>query len=150
MFDTNSYLADIQYTYLFDPKYLLIGANLVADVKGQLLSKYDFGVNITPNERSCVGIRHESTSKENLQLGKFWFYVFHAASARNTYGTEATLDWQSGDTTFRFGVHHTFDEDTSAKVKVDHKGKVDALLKHRLSRTTTAAFVTGTSIKDIA
>ena len=128
----------------------MLGANIVADLKGQTLVKYDFGANITPTDNATIGIKHESTNKNALSLGRFWFYFFHAASARNTVGSEISLDCSTMATAYRIGWLHAFDDDTSAKIKVNHEGRIDGVLKHKLSKTTTACFVTGTNIKEIA
>ena len=47
------------------------------------------------------------------------------------------------------GLSHKFDDETSAKVKVNDKGKLDGVLKHKLSKTTTACIATGANISDI-
>ena len=141
-------IADFQVTYLHCPK-LVLGTNLMFDLQGQTMIKYDLAANVSPSDKSNVGFKHESTNKAAIELGKFWFYFFHAASASQTLGTEFSLNWaKKEETTVRLGYAHKFSDDTSGKVKVDDKGKVDGLLKMKLSNTATAAVVTSTSISD--
>lgn len=61
---TKDLIADLQTTYLFCPKHLLFGANLVVDLKGQTVTKYDFGVNMEPSPGSTIGVKHESLAKD--------------------------------------------------------------------------------------
>ena len=49
----------------------------------------------------------------------------------------------------RLGFAHKFNEETSSKVKVNHVGYVDAVLKHRISTSTTAALATGFNLKAV-
>ena len=52
------------------------------------MTNYDVGANWEPSPGAIVGVKHESTNKSAVQLGRFWFYFFHMASARHTVGTE--------------------------------------------------------------
>jgi len=45
---------------------------------------------------------------------------------------------------------HKFDDNTSGKVKVNHNGVVDGVLKHKLSEKVTAAFVTSLDVHDVS
>jgi hypothetical protein len=114
------------------------------------LTKYDFGYNWTPAVNSTVGLRHSSTSKDKFQLGKFFLFFFHNASSYQTVGTEFSLDWQSRATEARLGLTHKFDDKVSGKVKVNHAGHVDALLKLKLSDTASATFASGFNVRNVA
>ncbi len=47
----------------------------------------------------------------------------------------------------KFGIQHRFNENTSAKMKVDHNGFVDVVLKHRLSDSFTFALTNNLNVK---
>jgi hypothetical protein len=85
-----------------------------------------------------------------LQLGKFFLYFFHNASQFQTVGTEFSLDWQSRATEARLGLTHKFDDKISGKVKVNHAGHLDALLKLKLSETATTVFATSLNLRNVA
>ena len=49
----------------------------------------------------------------------------------------------------RLGLSHKFNEDTSAKVKVNDKGYLDAVLKHKINNFVTASVATGACLRSI-
>lgn len=142
-------ILDDQITYQVNSQTQL-GTNLVVDLRGQTLTKYDFGLTYEPAANSTVGFKHESTSKDKFQLGKFYLFFFHNASAFQTVGTEFSLDWQKNTTEARLGLTHKFDDKVSGKVKVNHVGHVDGLLKLKLSNTATAVFASSLNLRNIA
>jgi hypothetical protein len=74
------------------------------------MPKYNVGMVYEPAEKNYIGIKHESLDKDQITAGKFFFYFFHAASARNTVGSEFTLNWASKVMEARFGLSHKFDD----------------------------------------
>lgn len=64
-----------------------------------------------------------------------------------TVGTEFVLDYQKRILEARFGYHHKFNDDSSAKFKVNHHGYLDLVLKHRLSPALTVGLVSGFNLK---
>jgi len=50
----------------------------------------------------------------------------------------------------RFALNHKQNEDSSWKLKVDEKGKVDGVFKTKLNDWTTGSITTGLNIKDFA
>ena len=83
---------EANFTYLAMSN-LTVGSNLVLGSRFTNLEKYDFGFTWEPATGCFVGLRHDSTTKEKLQLGKFFLFFHHVASAANTVGTEFSLDW---------------------------------------------------------
>lgn len=131
---------------------LLLGSNLVFEPKKEKnqLTKYDFGVNFEPAEKSFIGLKHETVAnKEELAFGKFFLYFYHAASSTNTVGTEFLLNWESKRMEARLGALHKFSDDVSGKIKVNHEGRVDGTLKYKLSEVVTATATTGLCVKNI-
>ena len=114
------------------------------------MSKYDFGLSWEPAEKSMVGLKHESTSKDSISLGKFFLYFFHNASQHQTVGTEFSLDWQTRAMEARFGLTHKFDDKVSGKVKLNHLGHLDGLMKFKISDTTNAVVTSGMNLRNIA
>lgn len=127
-----------------------MGANLIFDPKSSKLTKYDFGVNTELAVNSYFGVKHESDSKDTVRFGKFFFYFFHNASAYQTIGTEFSYDALTKFTTARLAFTHKFDEKVSSKFKINNMGHLDALLKLKLSETTTACVNTGFNIRSFA
>jgi len=48
-----------------------LGANFNYDVKKGKFSKYDAGFVTEPVDNLLIGVRHDSSNKEELELGKF-------------------------------------------------------------------------------
>jgi len=71
----------------------LLGTNFTLDSQKRQFKTYNFGTVWEPSDNALVGIKHESINKEKTEIGKFFFYFFHKASAINTVGTEFSLDW---------------------------------------------------------
>lgn len=92
------------------------------------MTKYDFGLNNELASGSNFGIKHESTSKDALQVGKFLFYFYHDASKYQRIGTEFGFDYQTRATEARLAFTHKFDDRVNSKFKVNHVGHIDALL----------------------
>jgi len=46
------------------------------------------------------------------------------------------------------GYQHRFNSDSSAKLKVNHHGYLDAVLKHKLSSAATLGVTTGYNLKN--
>lgn len=132
---------------------LLLGANLVFEPKKDQhqLSKYDFGINVEPADKSFIGLKHETiTRKKDAQnLGKFLLYFYHAASPLNTVGTEFSLDWETKQMGARLGATHKFSDDVSGKVKLNNEGRVDGTLKYKISEAVTATATSGLTIKNV-
>lgn len=84
--------SDLQLTYLIGNK-VAFGSNLVLSPYAKNLDKYDFGLSWAPAAGATVGLKHESTSKDALQIGKLFLYFHHAATLSQTVGTEFSLDW---------------------------------------------------------
>ena len=126
---------------------LLVGYNMVYDPKKSNLDKYDFGLTWEAAPGAFVGLRHDSTTKTAIQLGKFLFFLHHNVSPVYSVGSEFTLDCQKKTVEARFGLAHRFNEDTAMKLKVNHAGYLDVVLKHRLSNLLTVGAVTGFSLQ---
>ena len=148
-FNVHNYFIEDQFTYLVKPN-MVFGADVICDTKAGKLTKYDFAINKEIAQGSNVGIKHESTSKDQLKLGKFLFYFHHSASAFHTVGTEFGFDYQTRATEAKLGFVHKFDDKVSTKFKLNHVGHLDALLKMKLSDTTTANITTGFNIRSFS
>ena len=148
-FNLQSYLIEKSCTYLFNPTVAL-GGNIIFNPKTTALEKYDFGVNSQLASGSNFGIKHESTSKDAIKLGKFFFYFFHNASAYQTIGTEFSIDYQNRASEARLAFLHKFDENVISKFKINHLGHIDALLKYKLSETTTVNVTTGMNVRNFS
>lgn len=125
---------------------LLVGTNLLLNSKTFNLDKYDFGLNWEPSTGAYLGVKHESTSKETIKPGKFIFFFHHIISNSQTVGTEFAFDYQKRAVAARLGLLHKFNDDTSAKVKVNQAGYVDIALKQRFSNLLTVGLVSGASL----
>eukprot|EP00347_Sterkiella_histriomuscorum_P011118 403373691 len=139
-------LIEKNLTYLARPN-LVVGYNLILDAKSQNLEKYDFGLSWAVANNAFVGLKHDSTSKDQLKLGKVLFYLHHNVSLIHTVGTEYTLDFQKKVVEFRLGYAQKFNDETSGKIKVNHNAYVDLALKHRLNNVLTVGVVTGFNLK---
>lgn len=143
-----NFLLENTFTYLVNPS-TVIGANLTFNPSSSRLEKYDFGLNHLLQTGTNVGVKHESTSKDALKIGKFFFYFFHNANAFQTVGTEFTFDYATKAHDARLAFLHKFDDTVSSKVKVNNLGQLDALLKIKLSETTTASLTSGFNLRSI-
>lgn len=148
-FYANFNQADLQATYQCCPAWLL-GANLIFNIQNKKVEGYNFGVSHAPKDNFHIGVKHESTAKDKFDLGKFFFYFYHAASATQTIGTEFSLNWASKAVTARAGLSHKFSDDTSGKIKVDHQGQSDFVVKHKISDSVTGTLTSGMKITDFA
>jgi hypothetical protein len=126
------------------------GLNLTFDAKNTKLTKFDVGTTIEPAERLYAGLRHEFSAENKLSLGKTFLLFYHQASAIQTIGSEFTLTHKDNSVGARFGLTHAFSPDFTGKFKVDHGGKLDAVLKLKMNESLTAAFTTGIDLKSIA
>lgn len=143
-----SFLLENHLTY--QPRSnLTVGYNAVFNPANSNLDKYDIGFTYEPSAGAFIGLKHDSTSKDHIQFGKFLFYFHHVVSQAQTVGTEFAFDYQKKAVTARLGFAHKFNDDTSAKFKVNQIGYVDLALKHRFSNTLTAGFVTGFSLNNV-
>jgi hypothetical protein len=95
-----------------------------------------------------VGLKHDSTSKDKIQVGKLHLHFHHAATASQTLGTEFVLEYQKRVLEARLGYLHKFNADSSAKFKVNHHGYLDAVFKHRVSSAAILGFATGFNLKN--
>jgi hypothetical protein len=146
--NTRTLLAEASATYLARDN-LVVGLNLLLDPKTQNLQKYDFGVSWAPADKAFVGLKHESLNKDALEFGKFFLFFQHAATLSQTVGTEFILDWQKRVLDARLGLWHKFNDDTSSKVKVNHHGFLDALIKHRVNGNVTVIATTGFNLRAV-
>lgn len=128
---------------------LALGTNVVLDTKKQNLEKYDWGINWSPAAGALVGLKHESTNSKAVELGKFFLFVNHATLNSQVVGTEFALNWQTKALEARLGLAHKFNNETSGKVKVNHNGWVDGVVKHQINSAITASVATGFSLKEI-
>lgn len=128
---------------------LLAGVNIVFDGRASNLDKYDFGLSWEPSTGAFIGLKHESTSKERIQPGKFLFFFHHIVSQSQIVGTEFALDYQKRAVAARLGFLHKFNDDTSFKTKVNQVGNVDLALKHRFNSLLTVGAVTSFSLQTI-
>lgn len=136
------------FTYLARSNFIL-GCNMVLGSRFTNLEKYDFGFTWEPSLGCFVGLKHESTNKDTLQLGKFFLMFHHNASFAHTVGTDFILDWQKRILEARLGYLHRFNEESAAKFKVNHHGYLDAVFKHKLSSTLTLGVTTGFNLKSV-
>lgn len=143
-----SLVTELNLTYLARTN-LALGSNLVLNPQAKNLDKYDFGATWSPASGAFVGLKHESVAKDTLQIGKLFLFFHHNATLAQTVGTEFTLDWQKRLLEARFGLTHKFNDDSSAKFKVNHHGYLDALLKHRINNNVTAVLTSGFSLKSV-
>ena len=111
------------------------------------ISKYDFGLTWVPVTNALIGLKHESLRKDRFEIGKVKLYIHNYATLNQTIGTEFALDWQKRILEARLGLHHKFDNQTSAKLKIDHHGFVDALLKHNISHSVAVSVSSRINIK---
>ena len=146
LINLRNYLIENNLTYQ-PRKDLVVGWNLHLDPRVSNLEKYDFGLTWGCCGSVNVGFRHESTSKEFLQLGKFFLLFNHSISARQTVGSEFTLDWQRRSLEARLGVSHQFNDETTGKFKLNHHGYLDVVLKHKLSNLATLGIASGFNLK---
>ena len=129
---------------------LNVGMNLHFDAKKMNLDKYDFGFSWEAAAGAQVGVKHESISKDKIQPGKFLLYFHHAVSSAQTVGSEFVIDYLNNRAvTARMGYLHKFNDDTSAKVKVNHAGQVDLAFKHVFGPRLTAGFISGFNLNTL-
>lgn len=76
-----------------------------------------------------------------------FLYFHHVATLTQVVGTEFALDWQKKALSARFGYSHRFNDDSSAKFRVNHHGLLDAVLKHRVSNSLTLGIVSAFNLK---
>jgi hypothetical protein len=67
-------------------KSYLFGAYFNVDFRSQKVLNNEFGFVWTPSSGAKFGIQHVAADKKPLELGKFWFYFSHAATASQTIG----------------------------------------------------------------
>ncbi len=114
------------------------------------LTKYDFGINFEPANNSYVALKHETIpNDEKVALGKFFLYFYHVASTTNTVGSEFALNWQTKKVNARLGLLHKFSDDVTSKLRLNDEGKVDGVLKYKISDSVTASVTSGLSVKNI-
>ena len=135
-------LSHLYKTYLF-------GAYFNVDFKSQKVLNNEFGFVWTPASGAKFGIQHVAAEKKPLELGKFWFYFSHAATASQTIGSEFAYDWTSKKVDAKLAVAHKFNDTTNGKFKIDQDANVDAVIKHQYNQTLTANFVSAFSLKSI-
>jgi len=138
----------------------LFGSNLLFNWEKKRFTGYHGGIVWEPSDKCLVGLKHESSKKEKdtdvgkgdevYQWGKFGLFFFHAPSAINTVGSEFTYNWADKKLEAKLGLTHKFDDNNTGKIKVNHEGKVDALLKHKCCESVTAVAVTSINVKDFA
>jgi len=75
--------------------------------------------------------------------------LHHVVSSNQTVATEIVLNNDSKTVDFRLGLNQKLNDDTSAKLKVNHNGYVDVLLKHKLNNVLTLGLVSGVNLKRI-
>ncbi len=148
LFNVRTLLGDITFTHLVKSNFSL-GANLLVNPHASTLEKYDFGFNWSPAAGAVIGLKHESINKKAIELGRFLLIVNHVASTRQTVGSEFSLNWATRAVEARLGLSHKFNEDTSAKFKVNHNGFLDAVFKHRINNNVTVSLASGTSLSGI-
>lgn len=85
-------VSELNLTYLARSN-LALGSNLILSPKTQNLDKYDFGATWSPATGAFVGLKHESTNKDALKIGKMMLFFHHNATLAQTVGTEFSLDW---------------------------------------------------------
>lgn len=132
-------VSDLTASYLACSR-TVVGSDLTFDLKTNKLSKCDFGLNWNPAGNALVGLKHESAG---LTLNKFTLFAHHAASDKQTIGSNFSFDTKSKEMSGNLGLFHRFNADTSAKFKVGHTGLVDALLKHKYNESVNVTFATG-------
>jgi len=71
----------------------LLGANFTVDAAKKQFVAYNFGTVWEPADNALVGVKHESTNKDKVEIGKIFLYFFHKASAFNSVGSEFMIDW---------------------------------------------------------
>lgn len=126
---------------------LTLGYNLILDSRTQNLEKYDFGVSWETAPLCYLGLKHESNSKDKLQIGNLSLYFHHIATLTQVVGTEFSLDYQKKILNARFGYSQRFNDDTSGKFRVNQAGYIDLALKHRVSNVLTLGLVSGFNLK---
>jgi hypothetical protein len=148
IFNLRSWVSETQFTYQVRP-CLVFGTNFVLDATAKNLDKYDFGFTWSPADNAFVGLKHESTSKDALQFGKFFLFFQHVASQSQTVGAEFALDWQKKAIAARLGYLHKFNSESSAKVKVNDNAQVDLLLKHKYNSNVTFTVASTFNIRQV-
>ncbi|CDW87474.1 voltage-dependent anion mpp family [Stylonychia lemnae] len=137
-----SFLVEHNFTHKARSNFLL-GYNIILDPVTQNLEKYDYGLSWSPAEGAFVGLRHESLSKEKLQLGKVLFLLHHNVSTSRSIGSEFAFNYSTNEKDARLGLSEKIDDDTQLKVKVNHKAYVDLVLKRRINSVLTLGLVSG-------
>lgn len=94
-----------------------------------------------------MGLKHESLNKERFEIGKLKLFIHNYATFNQTVGTEFSLDWKRRALEARIGLSHKFDDLTLAKFKIDHHGSVNALIKHKVSKSVSVTLATGFNVK---
>lgn len=146
LMNLKSLKAESQLTYLLQSD-LAVGANFQFDPAISSLTKYDFGFTWTPVHNALVGLKHESMRKELMEIGKIRLFIHNYATQRQTVGTEFSLDWQKRQLEARLGLLHRFDDNTHAKLKIDHHGYIDAIIKHKISQSLSVSVTAGLNVK---
>jgi hypothetical protein len=91
----------------------------------------------------------DAKAPKDIKVGTFFFYLNHAANANQTVGSEFSFDSQKNTVSANIGLSHKFNDDTSAKFKIDRDGQVNTLLKHKLNNSLTASVTTGFNLTTI-
>jgi hypothetical protein len=85
-----------------------------------------------------------------LNVGTFYLYFIHAANSNQTVGTEFFYTpSDKGSVGCRVGLAQKFNEETSAKVKLDSNANLDGVLKHQLNSSITATLGTGLNLTSV-
>lgn len=72
---------------------LVFGYNLALDSRSSNLTEYEAGLSWEATPNVLLGLKHESTSKDTIQLGKVLLHLHHAATASQSLGAEFVLDY---------------------------------------------------------
>ena len=86
----------------------------------------------------------------SLRSGNSFFYFITMQQITRQLGQIFSLDWQKRALDARFGILHRFNENTLTKMRVNQKGFVDILLKHRLSSSLSVGVTSSLNVKSAA
>ena len=139
----------IEHSLTYQPrKDLVLGWNIDLDPRVTHFKTYNFGLTWGCCGNVNVGLKHESDEEEKLLgFGKFLLYFHHAVSARQTVGSEFSLDYKKKHVEARLGVSHQFNDDSTGKFRLNSHGYLDLVFKHRISSVATVGLISAVNLK---
>ena len=85
-----------------------------------------------PVKNFLIGFKHQTLNKDVITPGKLFFYFMNQTEI-NRFTSEFAFDYAKKALDIRVGVTHKFTPDVMGYVKVNNVGKIDGMLKVKLS-----------------